>query len=778
MAVDDTIALQGNMTAPRPLDFSLATPLEAANKIQTGQTNLQMLNRQNQGQNIQFNNQLIANAAAHAMDADSWDAAMQKAVKQGATEAGQYVGRYTPLLQQRLYESYSGAPPAAQGAAPGASGAPASGAGVVGGPTDQYDRLFQNVAPDKMAASLQRLNMVNDALTSVRDPQSWDAAIQKLSAAGIPQAQQFAGAYSPLRVQQLWQSIQPIRAYLQDRAAAEATGVPDPLVKKDTFTVGGNAFDQYTGKQVTPTEWKTTEVTDAFGQKHSVAYDPQNPNRTVSVRPTPPDASTSSPSPFDAFAKKMDGAENSTGNPAAKNPLSSATGNGQFLDSTWLNMVKSARPDLAKGRSDEQILAMRADPALSQDMTAAYARQNAAELNDKGLPVTSASLALAHRFGAEGASTILKAPQTALLSDILPASVIKANPSLKGVTAGQYAAGMVKQFGNSPVNAIQTPKMEDFDASNVDPNLSGWDYAAQFPVEVQDAAKAYMNGSVMPTGNTRNIGIATMAKTVAQKVANDLGRPELADDTLYGQRRQMQTELAKTTAPAALGGQITFGGTALGHLAQYSEDLAALHNDSGWMTPIGHALNAVGSIGNAQSEKINQASGDAQHYGQEIAKFYGGGPGGVAERERFLNASASMNPATATPQEMAGMIRAERNLIPERYAQIKANIENILGLEAATHAIARINIPGSMDRINHSLAILDPTGPEARAEIAAGTAKGVTADNPEDKQRDKGIDMLKTVTTPQAKPTADDIAYAKAHPEYHAKFLARFGVEP
>jgi len=126
MAVDDTIALQGNMTAPRPLDFSLATPLEAANKIQTGQANLQMLNRQNQGQNIQFNNQLIANAAAHAMDADSWDAAMQKAVKQGATEAGQYVGRYTPLLQQRLYESYSGAPPAAQGAAPGASGAPAS----------------------------------------------------------------------------------------------------------------------------------------------------------------------------------------------------------------------------------------------------------------------------------------------------------------------------------------------------------------------------------------------------------------------------------------------------------------------------------------------------------------------------------------------------------------------------------------------------------------------------------------------------------------------------
>ena len=102
---DMDIALQGNTTAPRPLDFSLATPLEAAQKIQTGQTQLQMLNRQSTAQGMQLRNQLVANAAAHALDSDSWDTAMQAAVKQGAPEAAQYIGRYTPLLQQRLFES-------------------------------------------------------------------------------------------------------------------------------------------------------------------------------------------------------------------------------------------------------------------------------------------------------------------------------------------------------------------------------------------------------------------------------------------------------------------------------------------------------------------------------------------------------------------------------------------------------------------------------------------------------------------------------------------------
>ena len=57
---------------------------------------------------------------------------MQQAVKRGAPEAAQYVGRYTPLLQQRLFESYAGAAPGSGTTAATSAAAPAGGT-VAGG---------------------------------------------------------------------------------------------------------------------------------------------------------------------------------------------------------------------------------------------------------------------------------------------------------------------------------------------------------------------------------------------------------------------------------------------------------------------------------------------------------------------------------------------------------------------------------------------------------------------------------------------------------------------
>lgn len=683
-----------------------------------------MLQRQNSGEDLQFRNQLIANAAAHGLDSASFDAAMQDAVKRGAPEAGQFIHRYTPLLQQRLIGAYGAAPSGGGAAASQLSGA-AGGGGGAAPSTDDLNRQYANSTPQQMADILQKWTAIGSAMSGANE-QNYPQVIAQLAQSGIPNAAQLAGPYNPLNVVRLYNLAQQKMQYLQGRVAESAAGGPNPQVPIETIGTGEDIANKYTGQRILPPKWAVTDTTDAFGQKTPVAYDPLDPTRSVTIRPAAPADS----SPFAAFAKQMDGAENSTGNAAAKNPLSSATGNGQFINSTWLNMVKEARPDLAKGLSDSQILALRSDPTLSAQMTEQYARDNASALSKDGLPVTTATLALAHRFGPDGAAKFLNSTFNTPMSQVFGKDVIAANPSLAHMTVGQYTHQIAGQFGNTPMQAPpSTPSLANFDSSKVDSSLTGWDYASQFPAEVQDAAKAYMGGGVMPSGNSRSQGITSMAKMVAQKVANDLGRPELADDTLYPQRRQMQVELAKTTAPQALGGQITFGGTALGHLATYAEDLADLHNDSGGITPLGHLANRIGSLSNAQSEKINQASGDAQHYGQEITKFYGGGPGGQAERDRFLSASNSTNPATATPQELAGMIRSERNLIPERYAQIKANIENVLGPEAAAKAIARINIPPQMDRINKALATLDPTGPEAQA-LKAGATPALAAAAP------------------------------------------------
>lgn len=75
---------------------------------------------------------LISGAASKATDADSWDASMASLQKQGVAEAGQFIGRYTPKLQQQVIGAYAPAP-APPLPANGNAG-PSSPLGAVGAP--------------------------------------------------------------------------------------------------------------------------------------------------------------------------------------------------------------------------------------------------------------------------------------------------------------------------------------------------------------------------------------------------------------------------------------------------------------------------------------------------------------------------------------------------------------------------------------------------------------------------------------------------------------------
>ena len=77
----------------------------------------------------------------------------------------------------------------------------------------------------------------------------------------------------------------------------------------------------------------------------------------------------------------------SDGDPNAKNKRSSATGLGQFLDETWLDMIRAHRPDLAKGgRSQAEILELRRDAKVAREITARFTERNAEMLRKRGLP--------------------------------------------------------------------------------------------------------------------------------------------------------------------------------------------------------------------------------------------------------------------------------------------------------------------------------------------------------------------------------------------------------
>lgn len=116
-------------------------------------------------------------------------------------------------------------------------------------------------------------------------------------------------------------------------------------------------------------------------------------------------------------------------NPSAKASTSSAVGLFQFLEGTWLQVMKQEGPRLGYGdianeihqRSDggytvadparkAEILKLREDPQIAADLAAAFTRSNGEYLKSKfGRNPSAGELYIAHFLGAEGAERMFKA---------------------------------------------------------------------------------------------------------------------------------------------------------------------------------------------------------------------------------------------------------------------------------------------------------------------------------------------------------------------------------
>ena len=128
----------------------------------------------------------------------------------------------------------------------------------------------------------------------------------------------------------------------------------------------------------------------------------------------------------------------------SKNKRSSAAGPAQFLDETWLEMLRAYRPDLAKGRTRAEVLELRLKPGLARELTTHLAERNAALLARRGLPVTAGTIYLAHFAGGAGAAALLSAPADADAALVMAKAdatgktrreqIVKANPFLDKFT--------------------------------------------------------------------------------------------------------------------------------------------------------------------------------------------------------------------------------------------------------------------------------------------------------------------------------------------------------
>lgn len=177
----------------------------------------------------------------------------------------------------------------------------------------------------------------------------------------------------------------------------------------------------------------------------------------------------------------------SGGNPSATNPNSSATGAGQFLASTWLDTIARERPDLVEGKSKDEILALRNDPALSRQMTEAYANQNGRILSGAGFEANPGNTYLAHFAGPQGAVKVLSADPSAPVESILGSQAVAANSFLRGMTAGDLQAWASRKMGG----AAQQPPRQPAQASPVVPQAAPLNVAPQaapiFPAPAEPA---------------------------------------------------------------------------------------------------------------------------------------------------------------------------------------------------------------------------------------------------------------------------------------------------
>lgn len=139
-------------------------------------------------------------------------------------------------------------------------------------------------------------------------------------------------------------------------------------------------------------------------------------------------------------------------NPKAKAQTSSATGLFQFLESTWLEVMKTEGPRLgytnyseaitetadgdyviADKALREEVLALREDPQVAADLAAAYTRNNGAYLFERfGRMPSPGELYIAHFLGAKGAEKLfvagLENPDQ-VAANLFPRQA-KANPSI------------------------------------------------------------------------------------------------------------------------------------------------------------------------------------------------------------------------------------------------------------------------------------------------------------------------------------------------------------
>ncbi|TIN98296.1 MAG: hypothetical protein E5Y03_25035 [Mesorhizobium sp.] len=265
---------------------------------------------------------------------------------------------------------------------------------------------------------------------------------------------------------------------------------------------------------------------------------------------------------IESFVDRVVSAE-SGGNNSAKNPNSSATGAGQFIESTWLDLFKRYFPDRAEGMTRGAILALRKDGNVSRSLIEAYARENAAVLQAAGVHVDEAALQLAHFLGAGDAAKVLSAASGTPLAGLISAASIKANPTILGGGATvNDAISYAQNRANAPTSGGRgKPKMTpegvfagDINQIQARIDLLNAEFEAQSKLnpKIDDYGFAVEKAAIKQKllNEAKKAGVVVTPELAAKidSLAENYARAATAGDKLKASQEQLSLTLQESSA--------------------------------------------------------------------------------------------------------------------------------------------------------------------------------------------------------------------------------------
>jgi hypothetical protein len=144
----------------------------------------------------------------------------------------------------------------------------------------------------------------------------------------------------------------------------------------------------------------------------------------------------------------------SGGQDAARNPRSSAVGQFQFIEETFLDVVRRHFADETMSLSAAALLGLRQDRAFARRAAEAYSKDNAAHLAREGLATSFTNLRLAYLAGPSGAVRVLRAPPQTRVSTLLSSAAISANIFMVHMTAQELIAKCARDLDVDPASLV------------------------------------------------------------------------------------------------------------------------------------------------------------------------------------------------------------------------------------------------------------------------------------------------------------------------------------